>query len=702
MEKFLTSVAIFAFAIPTTAIVTAVIILIILALILLLAAILSSRTRRKSRRPPSPGGWNQQGEIRSVYPFQPPPVSPPSPLPQQSVGWGHDSSTQQPAGWGHDPSTQQSADRGQHPSTPQPVGWGQQTPSTLPPTQGITEGPIIPQRENRQPESAQNQPTTIPPNPTGNVWPDSTVANTGIAPTQITGARASTPATPSTRARFILRSEKGDVLREYPLEKPEISIGRAPNSDILLSKDKLASRRHATIRYENGIYVLHDEHSANGTFVNGQQLEESTPRVLQDGDHVSIGEYELTFHGLSTTSSAEDMPTREVHHHPIPTGAAYGTREDDEDVAVPVYDDFSTRSVDEGVPDPFAQWIQAVPAPPPANSSAPPVQPGSAPPSRPGVQYSPAVQESSEKHSAIPPVPAKIASPPVFAPAPKSTTPVYSPEQLRFTAFHPKEVIVETWNTLLVYAHIEPVVEAINKDAQRFKAELGAAPRKISAPATQLLLRETNISIVPECKGVTFNPKRFTFKWLEDWHRASFRFQAKPELAGSAGNGRVNIFAGPLLVGTLKMALLFEEKDTSLPAHSGDIQETANLYKQIFASYSHDDSLIVLTCRDVFKTLGYNTLIDIDTLRAGQKFSDALKRMIDAADIFQLFWSDRSAKSTYVAEEWEYALGLNRGEGFVRPVYWEVPMAQPPEKLAPLHFAYLPAYTFTRQQSPSR
>ncbi len=652
MEMFLTYVAIFAFAIPTIAIVTTVIILIILALILLLAVILPVRKRRKNSRPPSPGGWNQQGEIRSAYPSQPPPP----PLPQQSIGWGQDPSTQQPAthppGSPPPPLPQQSVGWGQDPSTQQPAVWGQQSPST----------------QRTQPEQA----------------------------------------TASNPARFILRSEKGDVLREYPLEKPEISIGRAPNSDILLSKDNLTSRRHATIRYENGNYVLHDEQSANGTFVNGQQLEEKASRVLQDGDHVGIGEHELTFHGYSAAPAAEDLPTMAVQYNPISVEVTYRTREDtfyiDKDAGVPEHDDFSTRSVDNSTSDPFAQWIQAVPAPPPESSLTPPAQPFSAPPSRPGVQYSSAVPEPPKKLSAIPPVPVPsiVASPPTLASMPKSATPVYSPEQLRFTAFHPKEVIVETWNTLLVYAHIEPAVEMVYKDAERFKAELGAAPRKVSTPATQLVLRETNITFVPECKGVTFNPKRFSFKWLEDWHRASFRFQAKPELAGSAGNGRINIFAGSLLIGTVKLALLFEEQDTSLPANSRDIQETANLYKQIFASYSHDDSLIVLTCRDVFKTLGYNTLIDIDTLRSGQKFSGALKRMIDAADIFQLFWSERSAKSTYVAEEWEYALGLNRGEGFVRPVYWEVPMAKPPEKLAPLHFAYLPAYTFSQQQSPSR
>src|SRR6266487_4589574 len=115
----------------------------------------------------------------------------------------------------------------------------------------------------------------------------------GEAPTAIPAPTAQ--ATMERPAKFILRADNGDVLQEYPLEKPEISIGRAPNSDILLSKDKLTSRRHATVRYENGNYVLYDERSANGTFVNGQQLEGMTPRILQDGDHVGIGEHELIF-----------------------------------------------------------------------------------------------------------------------------------------------------------------------------------------------------------------------------------------------------------------------------------------------------------------------------------------------------------------------------------------------------------------------
>ena len=111
-------------------------------------------------------------------------------------------------------------------------------------------------------------------------------------------------------ARFVLRSENGEELQEFPLEKYEITIGRAPNSDVLLSKDKLTSRRHATVRYENGDYVIRDERSANGTYVNGQQLEEMVPRLLHDGDLVGIGEHELVFHAYAgARTSIEDLPT---------------------------------------------------------------------------------------------------------------------------------------------------------------------------------------------------------------------------------------------------------------------------------------------------------------------------------------------------------------------------------------------------------
>jgi hypothetical protein len=61
--------------------------------------------------------------------------------------------------------------------------------------------------------------------------------------------------------------------------------------------------------------------------------------------------------------------------------------------------------------------------------------------------------------------------------------------------------------------------------------------------------------------------------------------------------------------------------------------------------------------------------------------------LIDGAEVFQLFWSRSSARSTYVRQEWEHALGYEaRRPRFIQPVWWEEPMEPPPPELTHLHF----------------
>jgi pSer/pThr/pTyr-binding forkhead associated (FHA) protein len=202
------------------------------------------------------------------------------------------------------------------------------------------------------------------PSPQGSEWGDDenlrTIANTSLEPpaSPVDTSAASSSAAPVAQAimdkvehpaRLILRNDNGEVLKEYTLEKVETSIGRAPTSDILLSKDKLTSRRHASVKYENGNYVIVDERSANGTFVNGQQLEEMTAHTLHDGDHIGIGEHELVFQTYQSELSGvdiESMPTITVSPSSV-ADITYRTREDDS-LTTGADDDFSTRSMNGG------------------------------------------------------------------------------------------------------------------------------------------------------------------------------------------------------------------------------------------------------------------------------------------------------------------------------------------------------------------
>ncbi len=82
----------------------------------------------------------------------------------------------------------------------------------------------------------------------------------------------------------------------FALDKEVVVIGRgAPGTaeyDIVL-QDRAVSRPHAKLVRTGELFLLHDLESANGTFLNYEQV--TTPRVLQDGDLIKLGKTVLLY-----------------------------------------------------------------------------------------------------------------------------------------------------------------------------------------------------------------------------------------------------------------------------------------------------------------------------------------------------------------------------------------------------------------------
>ncbi|MFM6963557.1 MAG: FHA domain-containing protein [Micrococcales bacterium] len=76
---------------------------------------------------------------------------------------------------------------------------------------------------------------------------------------------------------------KGFVVR---LDRREITIGRAENSDLVIS-DEYASTHHAKLVLMNNDWMLQDLNSTNGTFVNDNRV--GTPLVVKIGTPIRIG-----------------------------------------------------------------------------------------------------------------------------------------------------------------------------------------------------------------------------------------------------------------------------------------------------------------------------------------------------------------------------------------------------------------------------
>lgn len=72
------------------------------------------------------------------------------------------------------------------------------------------------------------------------------------------------------------------------LDSPRIVLGRSRGSDVRIP-DASVSARHASIRQRGADYLLLDEGSTNGTYVDGQRLNPGAPVLLKHEAEVRLG-----------------------------------------------------------------------------------------------------------------------------------------------------------------------------------------------------------------------------------------------------------------------------------------------------------------------------------------------------------------------------------------------------------------------------
>src|SRR5574343_623826 len=104
-------------------------------------------------------------------------------------------------------------------------------------------------------------------------------------------------------AKLVL-SMDGLVLKEIPLNKERLSIGRKPQNDIQI--DNLAiSGEHAAVVTILADSFLEDLNSTNGTLVNGQPIKK---HFLRNNDVIELGKYKMKYMAdLQAGAAASDF-----------------------------------------------------------------------------------------------------------------------------------------------------------------------------------------------------------------------------------------------------------------------------------------------------------------------------------------------------------------------------------------------------------
>jgi predicted RNA-binding Zn-ribbon protein involved in translation (DUF1610 family) len=92
-------------------------------------------------------------------------------------------------------------------------------------------------------------------------------------------------------AALVVRSGGGRAGETFVPQGDTTTIGRSPDCGIFLD-DVTVSRKHAALMERDGRWLIEDQGSLNGTFVNRKRVESA---ALEDGDEIQIGKYRLTF-----------------------------------------------------------------------------------------------------------------------------------------------------------------------------------------------------------------------------------------------------------------------------------------------------------------------------------------------------------------------------------------------------------------------
>jgi len=106
-------------------------------------------------------------------------------------------------------------------------------------------------------------------------------------------------------AKILLKFQEA-ILKEVPLDKEVVTIGRKEENDIQIETQAVSGFHAKIVQTEKG-FEIEDLNSLNGTFINGKKI---SKYALKHGDSVFIGTHVVVFVGDQEEGDARLQPAR--------------------------------------------------------------------------------------------------------------------------------------------------------------------------------------------------------------------------------------------------------------------------------------------------------------------------------------------------------------------------------------------------------
>lgn len=265
--------------------------------------------------------------------------------------------------------------------------------------------------------------------------------------------------------------------------------------------------------------------------------------------------------------------------------------------------------------------------------------------------------------------------------------------EISFTAFHPLSVQPNRNFHVIVYAHLDNVLDAVRRDAKSGKEKLIQRPIKGKTrikPGTKIkVVAEFNKDELECAAGQLEKTNHID----SDFIRFDFDFTGLEKALNTHPRIRFSIQIAQIEIAFIEISLLILEDNPQLRS----TETSGTSYQRIFISYARADLEIVRKYYQAQVAAGHEVFMDVVSIRTGDNWVEAVKAAIEKADFLQLFWSVNAKHSEVVSLEWQYMLEKHCPEktpvecgAVIRPVFWQEPMEEIPEGLKKFQFKYVP------------
>jgi hypothetical protein len=253
------------------------------------------------------------------------------------------------------------------------------------------------------------------------------------------------------------------------------------------------------------------------------------------------------------------------------------------------------------------------------------------------------------------------------------------------TTAYPESVTKNKWYGLEIFFYLKSlshvVANEIHKLRQQDNIDLGDVTSHINSP----IPTGTQVSFIfSSPQDVLMNPSSITLRWYESYYKLPFRIYVPQDTHDDFIVLLIDVVIHGLPITKIPISI----STTKQPTVNTSMVSSMNWPREVFASYSRKDSKIVRHLKRRYLALGIYMFIDVDDLRSGEYWESRLYERIDRSDVFQLFWSQQASQSRFVEKEWKHAVSLlnAKGDGFIKPIYWEDSLPSVPDELSHINF----------------